>query len=112
MDQSFFKAEQAFFDKTFDAQSFFDDHCQFTDQETDFVLLKDLYALVKDKPTWRVFKRKMSLAQNFYPVKYLEGKRRYNLYWKVVKIDRCDICQGRDEIYLYGNTFTKCGCMG
>ena len=119
MAQSFFKMQQAFFGDIFDAQSFFDKHCEFTDHDDDFVSLKDLYAILEDKPTWKVFKRKMSmvLARKFifqdkrlvfYPVKWI-GKKRYNIFWKVAKLHLCNTCQGRDQLFRFG-TYT-CNCI-
>jgi hypothetical protein len=105
----------------FDAQSFFDEHCEFTDDKQDFVLLKDLYALLETKPTWKEFKRKMfrvKVNKKFmcYNPKSIGGKLYCNVYWKVAKKNAptkdCNHCQGTGEMYLCDDCYSDCFCVG
>jgi hypothetical protein len=103
----------------FDAQAFFDEHCEFTDDTRDCVLLKNLYALPGNKPPWKEFKRKMMCVwvnKTFlcYDVKSIGGKPYCNVYWKVAmkNTDSCVMCQGTGVKYVCEDMYMDCDCKG
>jgi len=100
----------------FDAQAFFDEHCVFTDDLRDGVLLKNLYDLLETKPTWKEFKRKMmrvKVNNTFmcYDVKSICGKPYCNVYWKVA-MKTCIECQGTGMKYVCEDIYMDCDCRG